>query len=165
MVVGEPACAYVIFNSYFLISHFLPCVLVRPLSSIAVSLFEGSLFTFKTTPIFPGFFSMFLSLGKLLILCTLHTPFSQLLFGGYMTVYFGLHSATRASVCAGSSVLTKHTPLSLGRAGQYSDYVTLWLFSLQFSTLLSVYPSKMGLKAMTAFKFLRFFFFTLTNIH
>lgn len=103
---------------------------------------------------------MFLSLGKLLFLYTLHTPFGQLWFGGYMAVYLGLHSATRALVRAGSSVLRKHAPLSLGRAGQYSDYVTPWPFLLQFSTLLSVYLSKMGLKAMTAFKFLRFFFLT-----
>lgn len=101
---------------------------------------------------------MFLSLGKLLFPYTLHTPFGQLLFGGYMAVYLGLHSATRASVSSGSSVLTEHAPLSLGRADWYSDYVTPWPFSLQFSTLLSVYSSKMGLKAITAFKFLSFFF-------
>lgn len=81
-----------------------------------------------------------------------------------MAVYLSLLSATRASVCAGSSVLIKHAPLCLGRTGQYSDYVTPWRFSVQLSTLLSVHPIKMGLKAMTAFKSLSFFF-KLAKIH
>lgn len=79
-----------------------------------------------------------------------------------MAVYLSLLSATRASVCAGSAVLIKHAPLSLGRTGQYSDYVTPWPFSVQLSTLLSVHPIKMN---ETAFKSLSSFFFKLAKIH